>query len=192
MKTLATSLDTQLADNLALVNQINGVPPNERATVLYLFFKLRRSHVHMAPYDAAAECKEVCKQFDCDRMCRETLERPCENDDCGCTPKGEWPHHSCHHCCKLDGPWLMAPDSYRQALDCAYDDYHKAKDDLADAEGELNNHPDALPSLIAQRDALNDPKNPNNLENNILNCLKREKPPSEDCCREYEPKKGGC
>jgi hypothetical protein len=191
MKALATSLDSQLAANLDLVNQINAVPANERATVLYLFFKLRRSHIHMAPYDASAECKEVCTEFDCDKMCREVLERPCPDDDCGCTPKGDWPHQSCHHCCKLDAPWLMAPDSYRHALDCAYDHYHKAKDDLAKAESELKKHPDDLTSLIAARDALNDPKNPNNLENNITKCLKCEKPPSEDCCRENDHKKGG-
>jgi len=192
MKTLATDLDTQLAANLDLVNQINGVAASDRATVLYLFFKLRRSHIHMAPYDASEECKEVCKQFDCDKMCHEVLERPCEDDDCGCTPKGEWPHQSCRHCCKLDAAWLMSPESYRHALDCAFDRYHKAKDTLANAEEELNKQPDDVASLIAQRDALNDPKNPKSLENNILDCLKREKPPSEDCCREHEHKKGGC
>jgi len=141
IKTLAKGLDTQLAANLELVNQINAVPANERATVLFLYFKLRRSHLHMAPFDVSAECKEVCIEFDCDRMCREVLEKPCPDDDCGCTPKGEWPHHSCHHCCKIDGPWLMAPHSYRHALDCAYDRYHKAKDALAKAEAELKNHP---------------------------------------------------
>jgi hypothetical protein len=192
MKTLAKSLDDALAANLELVNQINAVPANERAAVLYLFFKLRRFHVHMAPYDASAECKEVCIEFDCDKMCREVLDKPCEDDDCGCTPKGEWPHHGCHHCCKLDGAWLMAPDSYRHALDCAFDRYHEAKDDLAKAEAELKKHPDDLGSLIAQRDAYNDPKNPNNLENTITKCLKCEKPPTDDCCREHEPKKGGC
>jgi len=106
--------------------------------VLYLFFKLRRTHVHMAPYDVSKECKEVCMELDCDRMCREVLERPCPEEECGCAPKGEWPHKGCHHCDKLDGPWLMSPEAYRHALDCAYDRYHKAKDDLAKAEAELS------------------------------------------------------
>ena len=153
MKTLATSLDAQLAVNLDLVNQINAVPPTERATVLYLFFKLHGSHIHMAPYDASPECKEVCAEFSYDKLCAEVLQHPCQEEDSGCTPKGEWPHHDCRHPEKKDAPWLMSPENYRHALDCAFENYHKAKDALAQAEAELKN-PDDLASLIAKRDDL--------------------------------------
>jgi len=184
MKALAQKLDDELAANLDLVNQINAVPPDQRPTVLYLFFKLRRSHVHMAPYDATEECREVCSEFDPDRLCCEVFERPCPEEDCNCAPQGEWPHVDCAHAPKIDAPWLMSPDSYRHALDCAWDAYHKAKEALAEAEAELKKHPDDLKSLQAQYDA-----DLAGIKDKILNCLKEIKSPTEDCCKEHEPKK---
>jgi hypothetical protein len=195
MKTLHAELKKQLDINLDLVNQINGVAPTERATVLYLFFKLHESHLRMAPFDAAPECKEVCAEFCYDKLCGEVLQKPCHEEDCGCAPKGEWPRHDCSHGEKKDGPWLMSPDSYKHALDCAYEAFHEAADALARAESDLKANPDDLATLIARRTDLltTDPKtNLNNLENNILACLKEVKSPSDDCCREHEPKKGGC
>jgi len=185
-KTLAKSLDDQLAVNLDLVNQINAVTPDQRPVVLYLFYQLRRSHVHMAPFDASPECKEVCAEFDPDKLCCEVFKHPCPDEDCNCTPKGEWPHHDCSHAPKLDAPWLMSPDKYRNALDCAWDEYHKAKEALAKAEAELKKHPDDLKSLQDKYDA-----ETKGLKDCITNCLKREKPPTDDCCRENEPRKGG-
>jgi len=194
MKTLPATLVKQLGDNLDLVNQINAVAPAERATVLYLFFKLHESHLQIAPFDAAAECKDVCAEYCYDKLCAEVLQKPCPEEDCGCTPKGEWPRHDCSHGEKKDGPWLMSPDSYKHALDCAYERYHKAKDALAQATATFTNNPDDLNALTTELTDLlsTDPKNVNSLENKILACLKEEKPPSDDCCRENEPKKGGC
>jgi len=184
MTTLADSLTKELAANLDLVGQINVVPPDQRPTVLYLFFKLRRSHVHMAPYDASDECREVCSEFDPDRLCCEVFERPCPEEECNCAPKGEWPHENCTHAPKMNAPWLMSPDSYGHALDCAWDAYLKAKEELAEAEAELKKYPDDLASLQAQYDA-----DYAGIKDKILNCLLGIKYSTEDCCREHEPTK---
>lgn len=184
LKALAQNLDAALNANLELVKKIEAAPADQRATVLYWFYQLRRSHVHMAPYDAAEDCREVCSEFDPDKLCREVFERPCPEEECNCAPKGEWPHEDCGHLAKPLGPWLMSPDKYRHALDCAWDAYLKAKEALAEAEAELKKHPDDLSSLQAQYDA--DSKG---IDDKIFNCLKGVKPPTEDCCKEHEPKK---
>jgi hypothetical protein len=184
MKALSQKLDDALAANLDLVNQINAVPPDQRPTVLYLFFKLRRSHVNMAPYDASEDCREVCSEFDPDRLCREVFEHECPEDECNCVPKGEWPDVDCTCAPKLDEPWLMCPDKYRHALDCAWDAYHKAKNDVAEAEAQLKKHPDDLKSLQDKYDA-----DFAGIADQILKCLKEVKPPTEDCCKEDEPDK---
>jgi hypothetical protein len=184
MKVLSQKLDDELVANLDLVNQINAVPPDQRPTVLYLFFKLRRSHCHMAPYDASEECREVCSEFDPDRLCEEVFEHECPEDECNCVPKGEWPAEDCTCAPKIDAPWLMSPDKYCHALDCAWDAYHKAKYELGEAEAELKKHPDDLNSLQAQYDA-----DSAGIKDRILNCLKQVHSPTEDCCHEYEPRR---
>jgi hypothetical protein len=183
MKDLAKLLDQQLDDNLTLVTQINAVPPEQRTAVLYLFYKLRRSHVHMAPYDCSEECKKVCWDFDPDKLCHEVFEHKCEDHDCNCVPKGEFPHYDCTCAEKIDGPWLMSPDKYRHELDCAWDAYHKAQRELAEAKAELTKHPDELASLIKKRD-----DDTTSLDDRIKTCLTEHvHHPSGDCCREHEP-----
>src|SRR5205085_9004791 len=136
-------IDAALADNLKLVGEIEKTPPTERAVVLYLFwFKLLPSHKHLAPYDASAECKKVCGEWDPNTLCGDIYKYPCPQDDGACAPKDGKPPDGCTKIPDLDGAWLMSPDKYQNALDCAWQDYHKAKDALAEAEGALSKAPD--------------------------------------------------
>jgi hypothetical protein len=188
MKALPQKLDDALAANLDLVNQINAVPPDQRPTVLYLFFLLRQSHCQMAPYDASEDCREVCSEYDPNRLCHEVFERECKEkeEECHCHPKGEWPDVDCTCVAKIDAPWLMSPDKYCHALDCAWDAYYNAKLELGKAEAELKRHPDDLSSLQAQYDA-----DSAGIKDKILNCLKQIHCPTENCCHDHEPRREG-
>jgi len=197
MKTLADSLDKTIAANSKLNTDIRAAMTGDQPTwAIYLFYKLRRSHVYMAPFDASAECKQVCSEFDPNNLCCEIFKKPCHDPDCECVPKGgegehehERKHEPCAHLEDDDAPWLLSPDHYKHELDCAWHNYHEAKEALAHAQAELKKKPDDLQSLKDKLKADTD-----SLDDSIKVCLTKYKKTPDDCCKEHEhePKKGGC
>lgn len=186
LNALATRLDASLADNLKIVGQIEKLAPNERTVALYLFwFKLVPAHHHMAPFDASAECKKVCSDWDPNTLCSAVYAEPCPDEDGACTPKDGKPHDRCSHFPPAYGPWLMSPEKYCHALDCSWHDYHTAKEALSEAEAALKNAPDDLDSLIKKQ--ADDAKG---LDDAIVKCLKNVKLP-DDCCKDGDSAKKG-
>jgi len=187
MQNLAAKIDAILKDEQTLIGGIETVPPTERPVALYLFIKLRSMHIHVAPYDASAECKKVCSDFDFNVLCCEVDKSGCPPEDGACAPKDKTPD-LCANPPEPDCPWLMCPDKYSAALDCAWEKYHKAKEALGEADGAYKAAPDDIDSLAKK---LTDDRA--GLDDAIKKCLKDSVKPQGDCCKETEPpKKSGC
>jgi hypothetical protein len=181
---LVAKLTASLTQNKDWVSNIEQLPATERAVALYLFwFKLVPSHKHLTPYDAPDECKKVCAEWDPNTLCGDIYKQGCKAEDGACVPAGEKPVEMCKQIADPGGAWLMDPDKYRNALDCAWQDYNNAKAALAKAEADFKQNPDDLDSLIKQLAT-----DTAALDDSIKKCLKDVKP--NDCCSETEPKKG--
>ena len=99
--------------------------------------------------------------------------QPCPADPHACTPPAG---QSTKSPAPLRGPWLMRPEDYQYALDCAWETYRQAKNDLAVAEAAFKNAPDDLASLVRQHASREE-----SLEADIIACLKEWKP-KDPCC----------
>jgi hypothetical protein len=183
---LASRVDTILADNAKLIGDIEKLPSGERAVALYLFMKLRQAHVSVAPKgDVSDDLTKVCAEFDPNTLCSDVFKQPCKPDDGGCAPKdGATETGGCTQPAP-DGPYLIHPDNYREALDCAWRDYHRAKEAFAKAEADVKKSPDDLESLIKKL-----AKDTEGLDDAIKKCL-RDANVQEDPCKDDQPKKSG-
>jgi hypothetical protein len=74
----------------------------------------------------------------------------------------------------------MPPDAYEGALDCAWDEYRKAKNELAIAEAAFKAKQDDLATKVKEHAAATAA-----LEDEILKCLKEWKP-NDPCCADAE------
>ena len=157
----------------------------ERVTVLYLYWvRLLPAHRALKPADLGGDCPVPGDDETPEKICQIDWDKPCDTDPWACKPAAA----------EADGgattpprqlPWLMPPDSYESALDCAWDDYRKAKNELAIAEAAFKAKPDDLATKIKEHTAVKE-----GLETEILKCLKEWKP-TDPCCADAEAAQEG-
>lgn len=190
LKTLSSNaqkLEAELAEHDKLIKEIQGLLPGpEQAVVLYLFWlKLLPAHRRMTPDDVTAECKKfgesdapdkICGRITCDKCKPEPGACTIPDDGCGTDAEGASPGQN--------PPWLIHPDKYGAALDCAWESYRNAKDAFAEAESKYKGAPDDIESLSKLYD-----DNAKKLEADIRDCLKKEKP-ADKCCKQADGQQG--
>ena len=173
----AQKIADQITANDKLIKDIQGLlPGTEQETVLYYFwFVLLPAHKKLAPEDISADCKNFAAEETPEKLCHAVWAAGCpaEPGAC-CLPDGVQLHDPAGH--RRAAPWLLPPANYAAALDCAWDDYHKAKDNFAQRDAEYKADPDDLTSLGKK---LEDQKK--GLEDKIKACLKQSHP-KDDCC----------
>jgi hypothetical protein len=176
LQNLAQRIADALAANLNVIGEIEKLPSAERAAALYLFwFKLLPNHKALTPTrDIPDACRKLGADNDPATLCKPTWEVPCKDETGGCAPpkEEEWKPP------EPQGPFLMHPDDYLKALDCAWDKYDAAKTALAQAEADYKRNPDDLTSL--EKLLVDGAKA---LDDEIKKCLKGHKP-KDGCCKE--------
>jgi hypothetical protein len=184
LKTNATGIDAEITAADALIKQIQGlVSGPDQAVVLYLFwFKLLPPHLRLMPGDVSDECKRFGEGESPYQLCETVYQEECPPEEDACRP----PQHEDADAAlpqRHAAPWLVSPDRYGAELDCAWDDYHAAKDEFAKRESEFRSNPDDLASLtqaLAARKAA--------LDDTIRTCLKNAKP-GDTCCTQSDARK---
>lgn len=177
LQNLAQRIADALAANLNVIGEIEKLPSAERAVALYLFwFKLLPNHKALTPTrDISEACRNLGADSDPKTLCKPTYEAdPCKDETGACTP----PKDEKWTTPEPQGPFLMHPDDYLNALDCAWDKYDKAKTALADAEAKYKENPDDLASLEKGHT-----EGRKALEDEIKKCLKGHKP-KDNCCKD--------
>jgi len=172
----AQKVDAEITDDDALIKKISGyVPGRDQAVALYLFwFRLLPSHVRLMPDDLSADCEKFTAE-NATTLCKKTAEGDCPADDNPCAPPADYkpPER------KEDRvPWLLPPDAYSQALDCAWQDYRDAKNDLAQKDAAFKAKPDDIATLEKELKDLDG----GGLEAKITDCLRAHKP-DDKCCK---------
>jgi hypothetical protein len=159
-------------ENAKLITDITGYLSGDKLLALNaFFFKLLPKQKQLTPYDVSPECKTFAEDELPDKLC------PCKDcipdpDECS-QPKEEPFKHKHRH----PAPWLVDPKKYRHALECAWNDYHQAKDAAALADAAFKANPDDLAGLEKK---LEDDKK--SLDDRISKCLKG-KTPEDRCCK---------
>lgn len=176
LQNLAQKIADALASNLNVIGEIEKLPSAERTVALYLFwFKLLPNHKSLTPTrDISDACRKLGADGDPKTLCKPTYDIPCPDETGGCTP----PKDEKWTAPEPQGPFLMHPDDYLKALDCAWDKYDAAKNALALAEAEYKRNPDDLTSLEKQHT-----DGSKGLEDEIKKCLKGYKG-KDNCCKE--------
>jgi hypothetical protein len=130
--------------------------------------------------DLGHDCKVPGDDETPEKICK-PYETPCPSDPGACTPPADDKVKEGDAGYAGDGsgrpvPWLMSAEAYAKALDCAWNAYSVAKNELALAEAAYKARPDDLTSRIRDYGAAKEA-----LEANILACLKEYKP-NDPCC----------
>jgi len=177
---LSGKVDAALTTHATWIKDVKNLPQPERASVLYLFwFRLLPAHRALKPNDLEKECVVPGDDEAPEKICKAEWGAACPTDPWACTPPPPTGTTAPDTSRRL--PWLMPPDSYEAALDCAWDDYRKAKNELAIAEAKFKATPDDLATRVKEYGAAKD-----GLEADILACLKDWKP-QNPCCADVEP-----
>jgi hypothetical protein len=173
----AQKIEAGLGDGDKLIKEIQGlVPGPDKAVALYLFwFKLLPLHLALMPDDVSSDCKRFGDKETPWLLCKAVLELACD-DDGSCDAKGYVPPSPGGATTPRPAPWLMPWKHYSGDLDCAWQDYRKAKNALADAESQFKSDPDDLEGLRKKLDDLN-----KTLEDRVKDCLKQARP-GDKCC----------
>jgi len=177
----AQKIDAQLTADAAWIGNIQallGTP--EQAVALYLFwFKLLPQHKSLTPEDVAADCKTFADDESPAKLCETEWAKACESDPNACKPPADGGSAAATATATppRPAPWLILPAKYSAALDCAWDDYRKAKDEFAQRDAEYKAKADDVASLVKQRDALIA-----SLDADVTACLKTKKP-DDTCCK---------
>jgi hypothetical protein len=176
LQNLAQRIADALAANLNVIGEIEKLPSAERTAALYLFwFKLLPNHQALTPTrDISDACRKLGADGNPKTLCKPTYDEPCQDEPGGCTP----PKDETWETPDPQGPFLMHPDDYLKALDCAWDKYDAAKTALALAEAAYKQKPDDLASLEKLHT-----DGTKALEDEIKKCLKGFKP-KDNCCKE--------
>lgn len=184
---LTKGIGDALTAQAALATAILTTPVKDRPQVLYYFwFKFLPEHKRLAPYDASAECLKLGAEHDPNDLCKRVDEHPCHPDPHACECKDGGSKIDCSSIPKPFGPSLINPCEYSKVLDCAWQEYFKAKEALGEAESDFAKHQDDLASLHKKKDDLT-----TSLEQDIKTCLLKSSP-TGDCCKEEPTDKGGC
>ena len=178
---MQAKLDAALTSHGNWIKEIKNLPGPERATVLYLFWiRLLPAHRALMPPDLADDCPIPGDDETPEKICDADYQKPCGTDPWACSPPAATgtaaPYDTGRRL-----PWLMLPEAYEGALDCAWDDYRKAKNELAIAEAAFKAKADDLGTKVKEYGVAKD-----GLEAEILKCLKEWKP-VDPCCAEAEP-----
>jgi len=181
---LAAKLDAALTADGNWIKGIQTLPGPERVTVLYLFWvRLLPAHRALKPSDLGSDCTVPGDDETPEKICQIDWGKPCDPGPWACKPPSTEAVGG--YSAERQLPWLMPPDSYEKALDCAWDDYRKAKNDLATAEAAFKAKPDDLATKVKEQSAARD-----GLEAEILKCLKEWKS-KDPCCADAEPAQEG-
>jgi hypothetical protein len=181
LKELSKRIEAALAANKGLIDEIDKLAATDRVVSLWVIWKLLPAHKGLTPYDASPESKKVCGEWDPDQVCKEIFDDPCKADDGGCSDGKDL--GDCLGKAVYDGPSMIAPDAYRKALDCAWEEYYNAKTKLSEAQAELQREPDDLPSLESRLKSWRE-----TLGEDVKRCL-REKQPQDNCGKPADSKK---
>ena len=184
------AISDQLNANGKLIDEISKLAATEdRHAAIYRFwFKLLVAHARIRP---ETKCFEIPPTEHPDNLCPpEKLDssRDCDKYEpppkasSGCAvptrpvppqPPADWP---------LADPWLLQPKKYAARIDCAYDDYLKAKEALGAAQRCFIENTDDLKAVKANRDSLWA-----NLQSAIEKCLKDSS--GKGCCEKEDEAK---
>lgn len=184
---LAAKLDAALTTDGNRIKAIQTLPGPERATVLYRFWiQLLPAHRELmpSPLDLGSDCPMPGDDEAPEKICNTEWAAQCDADPWACSPPASTGSASSYDAGR-PLPWLMPPAEYEEALDCAWDEYHKAKQALTDAEAAFKAQQDDLATKVKEHTAKKDA-----LEAEILKCLKEWKP-NDPCCADAEPAQKG-
>lgn len=179
---MTTKIKAQLGDNDKLIDEVKQLlGGNSQADALYVMFvKLLPLHVALRPDDVSAECKRFGADDTVESLCKDVA---CPNnypDDGACEEKAS-PTEETKPPARRPVPWILLPEALGDEINCAAEDYRKAKNAAADAEAKYKDGPDDIESL--RKDLANLRAK---LEENIRKCLKDRK--TEDkCCTQSPP-----
>jgi hypothetical protein len=157
-------VDAALTANGKLITEIQALlTGKDRSVAIYsFFFVLAPLHVQLTPELASDECREVLKNL------------PTRDTICGCaaptTTGTETVGHAsadAAHAC----PWLINPDHFGNAIDCAWAAVRAANEALGAAENTFAAAPDDLASKTKKLADLQ-----KTLEARIKDCLKTHRP----------------
>ena len=177
---LAAKLDAALTADGNWIKSIQTLPGPERVTVLYYFWiRLLPAHRALMPSDMGSDCKVPGDDEAPEKICKTEWDKKCEADPWACNPPASTGSGASYDAGRAL-PWLMPPDAYEGALDCAWDDYRKAKNELAIAEAAFKAKQDDIATKVKEHTAAKE-----GLETEILKCLKEWKP-NDPCCADAE------
>jgi hypothetical protein len=168
-----TGITSREAEDDKLIKDITAYLSGEKYLALNaFFFKLLPNHTGLRPDDVDDKClpfdgltpKKLCPEGDCKNG------DPCKGEDK--TPAVEKPK-------RRDVPWLVDPDSFEGALECAWDDFYKASQAFGTADAAYLAAPDDLAALEKQLGELKKAS-----DEKITKCLKDKK--AKDCCSKPE------
>lgn len=181
---LAAAIAKQLDANDALIKEVSDLSTNGgKHEALFVFFgKLLPQHIALRPQDISPSCatfgdddtpEKICDGYECP-------EPPCDDSACDEKPD-DTPTKPCPP--RRTMPWILLPDDLAGEVDCAAEDYRKARNEAAAAEAAYKKKPDDLESL---RKELSDARA--KLEEWVRKCLK-DKKPEDKCCTQPPPEK---
>jgi hypothetical protein len=172
---LVGQLTAKLAASLDLVGAIEKLGPTGRAVAIYLFYwKLLPAHKRLAPKDVSADCLRLGSEGDPHVLCKGVWDRVCKDEEGACKPPDEAHHEPEHH--ERPVPWLLPPDDYGTALDCAWDRYQRAREERAEAKAKYDADQDSLQALTDRLAATE-----SGIDAAIENCLSAI-PIGDGCC----------
>jgi hypothetical protein len=174
----AQKIADDLTTNDKLIRDVQTLLPGpDQEIVLYIFwFDLLPRHKRLTPEDVSEECKKFANEESPEKICEAMWDEKCPEEEGACIPPDyEQPATPGHH--RRTAPWLLLPADYPGELDCAWDDYHEAKDDFAVKDAEYKADPDDLTALGKK---LDDQKK--GLDDQIKICLKKSRA-EDECCK---------
>jgi hypothetical protein len=178
---LSAKADATLTSHATWIKDIKNLAGPERASVLYLFWiRLLPAHRSLMPSDLGGEVVMPGEAEAPEKICAAERAETCKPDPWACAPPSAGGAAGGAGDTERALPWLMPPDQYEGALDRAWDEYRKAKNELAVADAAFKSKPDDLASKVKEHGTRKE-----GLEADILACLKAWKP--SDPCVEAEP-----
>jgi hypothetical protein len=178
---LSAKLEAALTGHGTWIKDIKNLTGPERASVLYLFWiRLLPAHRSLMPSDLGSEIKMPGEAEAPEKICAAERAEKCKADPWACAPPTAGAGGAGAGTTDRLLPWLMPPDQYEVALDRAWDEYRKAKNELAVADAAFRNKPDDLATKVKEHGTRKD-----GLEADIVACLKAWKP--SDPCVDEEP-----
>lgn len=167
-------VDAALTTNGKMISELQGaLNGKERAVVIWgFFFVLAPLHVQLTPEAASEECRAVLKDL------------PTPDEICGCSPTSSGSASVGGHAgADADHayPWLIKPEHFGAAIDCAWADLRTKNEAMGLAEGVFAGDPDDLGFKTKKLADLR-----KTLEARIKDCLKT-KGPANPCEPTHEP-----